>query len=51
MVTHDPRFMQYADRTVHLFDGRIVDDAFAAASRRPDDEPGDLELSQGFMRN
>jgi putative ABC transport system ATP-binding protein len=26
MVTHDPRFARFADRTVHLFDGRIVDD-------------------------
>ncbi len=26
MVTHDPRYIQYADRTVDLFDGRIVDE-------------------------
>jgi len=26
MVTHDERFASHADRTVHLFDGRIVDD-------------------------
>lgn len=26
MVTHDDRFASHADRTVHLFDGRIVDD-------------------------
>jgi putative ABC transport system ATP-binding protein len=26
MVTHDPRFARYAERTVHLFDGRIVDE-------------------------
>jgi putative ABC transport system ATP-binding protein len=26
MVTHDPRFASIADRTIHLFDGRIVDD-------------------------
>jgi putative ABC transport system ATP-binding protein len=26
MVTHDPRYALCADRTVHLFDGRIVDE-------------------------
>ncbi len=26
MVTHDPRFVRYADRTIHLFDGRIVEE-------------------------
>ncbi|HET7746891.1 MAG TPA: ABC transporter ATP-binding protein [Vicinamibacteria bacterium] len=27
MVTHDPRFARHADRAVHLFDGRVVDEA------------------------
>ena len=26
MVTHDPRYTKYTRRTVHLFDGRIVED-------------------------
>jgi putative ABC transport system ATP-binding protein len=26
MVTHDPRYADYAARKIHLFDGRIVDD-------------------------
>jgi putative ABC transport system ATP-binding protein len=26
MVTHDPRFARYAQRTVHLFDGRVVEE-------------------------
>jgi len=26
MVTHDPRFARYAERTIQLFDGRIVDE-------------------------
>jgi putative ABC transport system ATP-binding protein len=29
MVTHDHRYAEHADRTVHLFDGQIVDDATA----------------------
>jgi len=27
MVTHDPRYAKLADRTVHLFDGRIVEES------------------------
>jgi ABC-type Fe3+/spermidine/putrescine transport system ATPase subunit len=30
MVTHDARFAQHADRTIHLFDGRVVEDRIAA---------------------
>jgi putative ABC transport system ATP-binding protein len=26
MVTHDPRYSRHADRQVHLFDGRVVDE-------------------------
>jgi len=26
MVTHDPRYLQYAQRTIHLFDGQVVDE-------------------------
>jgi putative ABC transport system ATP-binding protein len=29
MVTHDPRYADHAERTVHLFDGRIVDESVA----------------------
>jgi putative ABC transport system ATP-binding protein len=31
MVTHDPRYSRYADRTVHLFDGRIVEESVQQA--------------------
>jgi putative ABC transport system ATP-binding protein len=29
MVTHDPRYARFADRAVHLFDGRIVEETVA----------------------
>ena len=31
MVTHDSRFARHADRTVHMFDGRIVNEEVEAA--------------------
>ena len=30
LVTHDPRYSRFADRTVHLFDGRIVTEPASA---------------------
>jgi putative ABC transport system ATP-binding protein len=32
MVTHDPRYARYADRTIHLFDGQIVRDEKTSAA-------------------
>jgi len=32
MVTHDTRFTRHADRTIHLFDGRIVEETQDAAA-------------------
>ena len=32
MVTHDPRYARHADRTVHLFDGRVVEESAAQAA-------------------
>jgi putative ABC transport system ATP-binding protein len=35
MVTHDPRYAEYADRSIHLFDGRVIsDDVHAHAHER-----------------
>jgi putative ABC transport system ATP-binding protein len=31
MVTHDPRYSSIADRTIHLFDGKIVEETSGAA--------------------
>ena len=32
MVTHDQRYARHADRTVHLFDGRVVDEVAGATT-------------------
>ena len=32
MVTHDPRYAAHADRGIHLFDGRVVEDRVAEAA-------------------
>ena len=32
MVTHDPRYAEHADRAVHLFDGRVVEDNAAVTA-------------------
>lgn len=32
MVTHDARFAKHADRSIHLFDGRVVEEESAAAA-------------------
>jgi putative ABC transport system ATP-binding protein len=34
MVTHDPRYSEYADRIVHLFDGQIVSEAAGSAAKQ-----------------
>ena len=31
MVTHDPRYARHADRSIHLFDGRVVEEHLALA--------------------
>lgn len=31
MVTHDPRFARHAERTIHLFDGRVVEESVGVA--------------------
>src|SRR4051812_8707796 len=32
IVTHDPRYARYADRSIHLFDGRVVEENLQTAS-------------------
>jgi putative ABC transport system ATP-binding protein len=33
MVTHDPRYAELASRTVHLFDGQIIEENAAAVQQ------------------
>jgi putative ABC transport system ATP-binding protein len=37
MVTHDPRYSAYADRSIHMFDGRIVDEETLHRLREEED--------------
>jgi putative ABC transport system ATP-binding protein len=46
MVTHDPRFARHAKRTIHLFDGRVVEDELGAKQR--EDERKLTESGFGF---
>ncbi len=32
MVTHDPRFARHADRSIHLFDGQVVEESMETTS-------------------
>jgi putative ABC transport system ATP-binding protein len=34
MVTHDSRYADHADRSIHLFDGRVVEDTGHVGGRR-----------------
>ena len=39
MVTHDPRYTNHAERTVHLFDGRIIEETKPTSLRSYAEEP------------
>src|SRR5213083_990104 len=39
MVTHDPRYAQHADRTVALFDGRVVEEQVSGAGGQVSGNP------------
>lgn len=38
MVTHDPRYAEYADRKIHMFDGRVVDEETLNRLRAEEDQ-------------
>jgi putative ABC transport system ATP-binding protein len=35
MVTHDPRYARHAERSIHLFDGRVVEEPMELATVNP----------------
>jgi putative ABC transport system ATP-binding protein len=38
MVTHDPRYAEYAGRQIHMFDGRVVDEETLHRLRAEEDQ-------------
>jgi putative ABC transport system ATP-binding protein len=44
MVTHDPRFARHADRSIHLFDGRVVEEDHSSKGEKELEESG-FEMS------
>jgi putative ABC transport system ATP-binding protein len=40
MVTHDPRYAKYADRTFHLFDGQVVEETHEQKAEEELEESG-----------
>ncbi len=40
MVTHDPRFARHADRSIHLFDGRVVEEDHNAKAEKQLEQSG-----------
>src|SRR5437899_8276712 len=40
MVTHDPRYAKHAERSIHLFDGRVVEDDAARSGQKDLEDSG-----------
>ena len=40
MVTHDPRYAKHAERSIHLFDGRVVEESANAQAQHDLEESG-----------
>ena len=40
MVTHDPRYARHADRSIHLFDGRVVEEDGSKRAQQEIEESG-----------
>ncbi len=51
MVTHDPRYADFAQRKIFLFDGQVVDEETLHRLRREEDERLDRQISKARTRN
>jgi len=40
MVTHDPRYAKHAERSIHLFDGRVVEEDATKSGLKDLEESG-----------
>ena len=47
MVTHDPRYAVYADRSIHLFDGKVVSETNGKAKHELEDSGFDMHSERG----
>jgi putative ABC transport system ATP-binding protein len=47
MVTHDPRYEEYADRSVHLFDGKVVSETNGRTTRELEESGFDMHHERG----
>src|SRR5574342_375510 len=47
MVTHDPRYEEYADRSVHLFDGKVVSETNGKTAHELEESGFDIHHERG----
>ena len=50
MVTHDPRYADFADRKVFMFDGQIVDEETLHKLRQEEEQRLEDQISQARAR-
>jgi putative ABC transport system ATP-binding protein len=46
MVTHDPRYAEFAQRKIHLFDGRVVDEETLDRLRREEEQRIEQQIAE-----
>ncbi|MEZ5440805.1 MAG: ABC transporter ATP-binding protein [Lysobacterales bacterium] len=51
MVTHDPRYADFAQRKIFLFDGQVVDEETLHRLRKEEDERLDRQISRARGKN